>query len=84
VVEDPETRKKIFERIRELESSTAGSGQARAMRAFQQEWAEDYRYLTMDMFLLLRPRPPFPPEAAIAPVFESDDALDVLDTMDLE
>jgi hypothetical protein len=84
VVEDPETREKIFERIRQLESGSSGSGLARSMRAFQQEWARDYPYLTMDMFLLLRPRPPFPAEAAIRPVFESDDALDVLDTMDVE
>jgi len=84
VVEDPETRERIFARIQELESGSGGSSLARAMLAFQQEWAEQYPYLTMDMFLLLRPRPLFPAEAAIRPVFESDDALDVLDSMDVE
>ena len=84
VVEDPETRIKIFERIEELEAQSGGSSQARSMHAFQQEWGEAYPYLSMDMFMLLRPRPLFPPEASIEPVFESDDALDVLDTLDVE
>ncbi|MBW2262349.1 MAG: hypothetical protein JRG91_10285 [Deltaproteobacteria bacterium] len=84
VVEDPETRAKIFERIDELEASAAGSSQTHSMRAFQREWTETYRYLSMDMFMLLRPRPLFPPEASIEPVFESDDALEVLDTLDVD
>ena len=84
VVEDPETREKIFQRIQELEARSGGSSGAHSMRAFHQEWGEAYPYLSMDMFMLLRPRPLFPPEASIGPVFESDDALDVLDAIDVE
>lgn len=82
VVEDPETREKIMARIEELEARSGGSPQARRWQVFQQEWAESYRYLPMDMFLLLRPRPLFPPEAAVEPILESEQALDVLDTID--
>jgi hypothetical protein len=84
VVEDPDTRGKIFERIRQLEEESGGQGRIHAMEAFQQEWATSYRYLTMDMFLLLRPRPLFPPGSAVRPVFASDDALDALDAIDVE
>lgn len=84
IVEDPDTRKKILERIEELEAQVGGSGPRQSLIEIQREWAGTYRYLTMDMFLLLRPRPPFPPEATIRPVLESETALDVLDTIDLE
>jgi hypothetical protein len=84
VVEDPATREKIYARIREIEEKVGASGQAVWWQSFQKEWSDSYRYLTMDQFLLVRPRPLFPPEAAVEPLLpESEKALDVLDSIEV-
>lgn len=85
VVEDEQVRKKILERIRQLESRVGEAGAARRWEAFRQEWNECCAYLDMDMFLLLRPRPVFRPEAAVEHLATTrDEALQMLDTMEVD
>jgi hypothetical protein len=83
VVEDRETRENILARIRELEQKTGERAALERWQAFEAGWMATYPYLTLDMYLLVRPRPLFPPEASIRPVPESDRALEVLDGIDV-
>ncbi len=82
VVEDPEARRKIIERIELLEKQAGPDSRAGMWERFEREWAASYGYLTMDMYLLVGPRPLFPPEAGIEIVkSREEDAMDVLDSM---
>jgi len=80
--EDPEARRKIIERIELLEKQAGPDSRAGMWERFEREWAASYGYLTMDMYLLVGPRPLFPPEAGIEIVkSREEDAMDVLDSM---
>jgi hypothetical protein len=84
LVEHPPTRERIIARIEELERRTGQRGHARAWSRFQQDWAECCPYLPMDMYLLLEPRPVFPPRAAFTVVAGTEDeALDMLDSLEV-
>ncbi len=82
VVEDPETRQKIIARMELLENQGAGAMRKQQWMKLETGWTESYPYLPMDLYLLLSPRPIFPPEASFEPVMESEEAIDALDAID--